>query len=260
MKICLLFFGITRSLHFTIDSIRQNIISPARKLGDVSILCHFFQLDQLINQRSRENGTLDPEEYKLLRPDWISLEPPHRCLAQWNFEQIARHGDAWDDDFASLKNLLHQLHSLHRVTEHALQQKPDLVLFCRPDLLYHDSLEPAIRRVKSSWRQTVLIPDWQWWWGLNDRFAVVRGKKAIRAYGQRIEKIPRFLAQNLGALHGETLLKFSLYQDSISYEPMPARASRVRLGGVIWNESFLPEAPTRPPRGLTKFLPWCRQT
>ncbi len=242
MKIYLLFFGITRSLQWTIDSIRQNVISPAQKYGDVSIFCHFFQLDKIINLRSGENGAFDSDEYRLLRPDWISLEPPDHCLTQWNFEEISRHGDWWNDDYASLKNLIHQLHSLYRVTEHALQQQePGLVVFCRPDLRYHDSLDRSIRWVKSSKRQVVLIPDWQWWGGLNDRFSIVSGEKAIRAYGQRILKIPDYLAQSGGALQGEKLLKFSLDQDLIPNKPMRARACRVRIGGVVKQEAFISE-------------------
>ena len=239
MKISILFFGITRSLPWTIDSIRKNVVTPARKHGEVTILCHFYQQDRIDNPRSGENGAQNPDDYKLLSPDWVSLEPPGRCLSQWNFDEIYRHGDIEGDNGKSLGNLIHQLHSLNCVTERALQDHPDLVIFCRPDLCYHDSFDESLQKAAPYKGERAWIPYWQWHaGGLNDRFAIVRGEKAVRAYGQRILAVPSYLKETGRPLHAEKFIKYALKKASVRWGKMYVRASRVRLGGTVRNESF----------------------
>jgi hypothetical protein len=41
-KIAICIFRITRSLTFTIQNIVENVITPARELGEVKIFLHFF--------------------------------------------------------------------------------------------------------------------------------------------------------------------------------------------------------------------------
>ena len=98
------------------------------------IYAHFFLQKEIDNPRSGEKGILDYEEYRLLPSDWLKLEEPDHCLAQWNFEGLKAWGDSWQDEFRSLRNLIHQLHSLHTVTEAALADGTEVCLFCRPDL------------------------------------------------------------------------------------------------------------------------------
>jgi hypothetical protein len=44
-----------------------------------------------------ESGATDPDEYRLLRADWLRLEEPDACLAQWDFEALKQHGDFRDN-------------------------------------------------------------------------------------------------------------------------------------------------------------------
>ena len=57
-RISVAFFGITRSLSYTIDSIRSNIFASARGYGDVFVCCHFFHQSTINNPRSGEKGLL----------------------------------------------------------------------------------------------------------------------------------------------------------------------------------------------------------
>ena len=43
MKICVAFFGITRSLSHTKDSILENVLSPLSAFFDVEIVAHFYE-------------------------------------------------------------------------------------------------------------------------------------------------------------------------------------------------------------------------
>jgi hypothetical protein len=244
-SIAICFFGITRSLGHTLPSIEKNALSPARAAGNVRVYAHFFRQYSLAEARSGETGTIDPDEHLLLRADWLQLEEPDDCLAQWGFEALKRHGDFWQNDFRSLRNLVHQLHSLNLVTQAALDDGAELCLFLRPDLRYHDSLAPAIRRgqrAAQAGQALVQLPWWQPWTGLNDRFAIAAGRGAIAAYGQRVMQMHAFCTATGGPLHSERLVAHALAAAGVPTRTIGARASRVRLGGNERYEDFLPSA------------------
>ena len=236
-KLAICFFGITRSLTHTIASIEKNVLAPARKHGDVRVYAHFFLQRQIEEERTGESGALDIEEYKLLPIDWLRLEEPDLCLDQRGFSNLKTFGDYWGNGFSSLRNLVHQLHSLDAVTTAALADGADVCMFCRPDLRYHDSLRSPLRRAlrRSNLAQ---LPFWQPWSGLNDRFALCSGTAAIAAYGQRIDVAEQFCEDRTCPLHSEQLVKFALEQANVPVRQIRARASRVRLDGTQEYEDF----------------------
>lgn len=243
-KIALCFFGITRSLRHTIAAIESCVLAPARAAGDARVYAHFFRQHHLAHGRTGEQGPLDPDEYRLLHPDWLELEEPDGCLATWDFDGLKRHGDFWQNDFFSLRNLVHQLHSLDRVTAAARADGAGICLFLRPDLQYHDSLGPAIARAGRALRAgrpLVQLPWWQSWNGRNDRFAIATGDAAIAAYGGRVTQLAAFCAETGGPVHSERLLAHVLDRAGIPVRTIGARASRVRMGGQVRYEDFLPE-------------------
>src|SRR5690606_38518187 len=146
-----------------------------------------FDQRRLDNPRSGELGAVPEGEYALLDSDWLAVEQPDECLDQRGFTELARHGDFWNDDGKSLRNLVHQLHSLDVVTRAALTWRPDLVLYCRPDLRYLDSLEPWLRQSLGALAPSVWVPSWQHWGGFNDRFAICTHGSAAATYGSRID-------------------------------------------------------------------------
>ena len=238
-RIVLCCFGITRSLTRTIRSIRKNVIAPARAAGVLEIHAHFFDQTRAVAVTGKTEGRMDVREAQLLSPDHLETEPPDDCLTAWDFEGLKAYGDSWNNDFISLRNLVHQLHSLDRVTASALKSEPDICLFCRPDLRYHDSLAPVLERAQAvAGSERVFLPRWQSWGGYNDRFAVAVGAHAITAYGQRIRKAAAFCAETDAPLNAEFLVKYALDAAGIEVEKIPARASRVRASGAqVW-ESF----------------------
>lgn len=235
LAIC--FFGITRSLRYTLPSITANVLEPLRRLGDVRVYAHFYEQAEIDNPRSGEKGALDPTEYRLLRADRLMLERPDTLQPGW-FETIAAHGDFWQDGNRSLRNLLHQLHSLDMVTGMALEDGMKICVFCRPDLRYHDSLAPAVRRAIAAPDALVQLPSWQSWFAMNDRFAVAKGARAIAAYGQRGRLAVELCQTRNEALHAESLVKYAMIRAGIRVRQIPARASRVRFDGTEVEEDF----------------------
>ena len=77
MKIALCFWGLTRSLKYTIDSIKKNILQPLDD-GNIEykIFVHSFSFNSIYNNPRAEerNITLDFDEYILLNPDFVEIE------------------------------------------------------------------------------------------------------------------------------------------------------------------------------------------
>jgi hypothetical protein len=239
------FFGIVRNAPAVIGSIRRNVLGPAHMVGATRVYAHLFRQESIDNPRSNETGKVDLEGAALLGADELVWEDPDEFIHTPLWSEIQRRGDSWSDNWRSARNLLHQLRSLKAVTAMALRDGCDLVVFARPDLAYHDTLARPISRVMAAGPDSVALPWWQSWWGQNDRFCVARGRAAIRAYGERGDLVSRFMSETGHPLHSERLVDFALRKADINVLKVPTRASRVRLDGSIYAETFEPFVLTR---------------
>ena len=236
-RIAIGFFGLARSLTWTLPSIQQHVLEPAEQLGETRLFAHLYQQTHISNPRSGENNVLDPDEYKRLNCDEVLLEAPGECLKDADYEWILSQGDAFDDGGKSLSNLIHQLHSLDRLGDMIERWSPDIVVLIRPDLQYHDSLGPLIKKHIHLSPEAISVPDWQWYGGVNDRFAIC-GSEAYKAYAHRIRLIPSYLKKTGGPLPAERFLRFCLNQHGLCPEAVHVRASRIRANGQKVDENF----------------------
>lgn len=236
MRVALVFYGITRSLKLTLGSIQRNLVKPSMALAsEVRTFGHFYDQTTIENPRSKESGSLDPEEYRLLDLDEVQIESPGTCLDRYSFETLKANGDPWRDGWASLRNLVHQLNSLGRASEMALEFRPHVVVFARPDLYYHEPITAHLELLAGIRRQRILVPDWASWHGFNDRFAIAKGDDVIRAFGLRVGRLGEYCS--LGRKpHAERFLSFALQGQPV--RPVPMRASRVRSNGLVVVEDF----------------------
>ena len=128
---------------------------------------------------------------------------------------------------------------MKKVTTRALQDDPDIVIFCRPDLQYHDSFETGIQAAIKAEDSLIVLPHWQRHkGGLNDRFSICHGKQAIAAYGCRLDLALSFCQKTNLELHSERLLQYSVAKHRISTRKLNVRASRVRSDGRVVEEDF----------------------
>lgn len=237
MKIAIGFFGITRSLRWTLDSIKEKIISPLANLGELELFSSLVYQSEISNVRSGENEILYPEDYKLLNCRVNVLHKPAECLDKLNYEKILKNGDAWGDNGKSLSNLLHQLTTLQGLVEPINLFNPDLIILVRPDLLYHDNFSTSCVDQINRSGHTIQLPNWQWARGVNDRFAIC-GNESFQAYANRVDLIEEFLSGNNGPLHAEKFLWWSLNKCRIKIIPTSLRGSRTRANGFTVNENF----------------------
>lgn len=202
------------------------------------VVGHFWDIGKICNERSGERGRVAQPRVTLLPNGNYQIEPPVNVTEEAAFAAVCAYGDHWHDGFASMRNLFSQLESLKRVTAAAASMEPACVVFARPDLIYHDSLEPALAIAARIGGNRVFLPDWQPHHGLNDRFAICVGERAIRAYGERKDLALSFCSNGGRPLHSERLLRFALRQANIPVTRIRSRASRVRLSGVCKAEDF----------------------
>ena len=236
-KIAVAFYGLPRASSVTLPSIQANILEPAGQLGEVEVRYHFLKQAHIDNPSTGENSILPEDNYRLFESFAGELDTPEGIPERYGFERLKEFGDAWDNGFKSLRNLLLQLHSLKCVTSQVLEFAPDIVVFARPDLLYHDSFDVNLENALKGKSQQVSIPYWQWCGGYNDRFSIV-GKEAIETVGYRIDMIDKYLMKLQRPLHAERLLQFAIDEAGMQVYPMSLRASRVRVGAHVHQEKF----------------------
>ena len=237
MKIAIVYFGLPRNSALCMPSIQAQVYDQMPEEASVVSHYHFYVQSVVDNPRSGEKGAFDQSNYAAFADMQGALEAPGDCLTQWDFEGIKRYGDTWKDGFKSIANLVHQLHSLREVTHSVRKGDPDVVIFLRPDLIYHDPLPYSALKACQKHPNAVYIPHWQWWNGLNDRFAIC-GRRAYDAYGERLELAKRFCETQQRPLNSERLLKYALHASKASLRALDVRASRVRIDGQMVDETF----------------------
>lgn len=237
-RIAVAFFGIPRFSQTCAPSIEENILGCFKQSGAlVKGYYHLYDIEQIDNNRSKEKGTLDKSNYRYFEQFDGEIEKPGECLGQWGFEGIKKYGDYWDDDFRSLSNLIHQLHSLRQVTNRINDFEPDIVAYVRPDLLYKDKISEDLISLCLQSPKTVVLPDWQWWTGYNDRLSIC-GKDVYEVYGNRMLEASKYCQVTNKPLHSEKLLKYVLDKSNCNVATTKVRANRVRIDGSVVDENF----------------------
>jgi hypothetical protein len=237
MKIALVLYGIPRCTNVCAPSIEERLLKPLRLQGDVSVVHHLWKIERVTSARSGEDAALAADAYIWFEQFQGVVEPPQAFEQGAAFDSWKQFGDEFRDDFGSLRNLMHQLQSLKRATALARQTDPDVVVFARPDLLYHDEIPRSACRLVSRFPSFCVVPHWNWWAGFNDRFAIC-GRQAFEAYGNRVDRAFEFGQVTHRPIHSESLVKFALHRAGVNTLAIPLKASRVRADGSIRQENF----------------------
>ena len=235
------FFGLTRSLPHTAASIRQAFLDPLRQAGIKVVTAGHFNLPAAIdNPRSGEAGIMpDRAEAGLLDLDLVFVERQADAAIMPQLATARQLADPYRDEFRSVANLCHQLRSLDRLWSLLRQFGPtpdDVVLLLRADLLYLDRLDPRRDLAMLTQRSgDIIVPSWQGWGGLNDRFAFC-SVHAARIYATRFRLLVDACAEMRG-LHAEQFLRLIVSLHGLRVGLTPMRAVRVRAsGGIAHND------------------------
>jgi hypothetical protein len=221
VKVAICFFGLTRSLEFTLPSIEKFLFEPLKNHGiRYDIFLHTYKISEpYSNPRAGEkNLILDANEYKLLEPNYHKVEDKKIVSKKIHIERYRKMGDPWNrtnnGDFTSLDNHILFLWSQKQLTKmwSETKSKYSHIIFCRPDVIYQIPLQ-------IDWfsftENKIYIPNFGLSGNMNDRFAIGRPEQMIH-YGNRFNDALEYSKHK--PLASEAFLIATLKKHKIKYE------------------------------------------
>lgn len=233
---CLIgYYGLARLLAVTAPTIAAAFIDPLRQAGIPVLRAGHFNIPAALdNPRTGERGALaQADPAALLGLDVCEQEPQTDAMIAGTLSLVRQYPNSFGDEYRSAGNLCHQLRSLDRLWGLLCRFQPqpdDVVLLLRPDLVYLDALNPVRDLgVLITGQADLIVPGWQSWGGLNDRFAFMTSY-AARLYATRFQMIKDGCAAG-GTLHAETFLAFTIAAHGLRVAHTHLRGLRLRTNG-----------------------------
>ena len=210
MKVAIGFFGITRSLKYTIDSINQNVLDVLKSNNiDYDIFVHCYSLSYYKNIRTKEEITnsseINNEEYKLLNPKYSRQDSQDEIKKKLNLLSYRTHKDHWNTNYNSVDNFILGSYSKYLLTkmieEHI--EEYDFILFMRPDCMYLYKID--IKNFNLVDDHSIVIPNFHYYGphDINDRFAITN-QKTYKIYGEVFTQLLEMSKKQ--CLHSETII------------------------------------------------------
>lgn len=238
MKIAIGFFGITRSLKYTIKSINDNIFDVLKSNNiDYDVYIHSYSLSYYKNLRTNEliddPTKIDNEEYKLLNPLYFKQDKQDDIKKKLNLLSYRTHKDPWNTNYNSVDNYILGSYSKYILTKMIEKNinEYDYILFVRPDCLYLDKIN--IKHFELINDKSIVTPINQCYGkhNINDRFAITN-KKTYKIYGEIF--IHLLSISKNQPLHSETILGNILIENNkINIHKVDFNFSRIRCDGKI---------------------------
>lgn len=237
MKVAILFWGLTRSLKYTHESMKQNVFDVL-KLHNIqyNIYIHTYKYDTLYNnKRAKEiNIRLDHTEYKLLSPDFFKISLDSKVRRKIKFNKYMKHGSGWRD-VNTLHNFVMSMYSKYQVTKLLIKNKIgyDKIIFMRPDVRYLNKLDVSF--IKNTDDNVICIPNFHLFgkYMMNDRFAICSYDVAVK-YGTFFKKLKSYSQKR--KLHSETLIGYYIKKYKFDVKYIDFYFNRVRADGIEMND------------------------
>jgi hypothetical protein len=181
-KVAILFYGLTRSLDRTYESIKTNILDElSSKNIDYDIFIHTYKINSPYQNTwaGEEVSHYDNDQYKILNAKHIMIEDQDSIIHMQDFENYYFNLGNWtfiDPEPALTKNLIRNLvialYSKKQITELFEKYKHEYsnVIIMRPDLYIHNKLDIDVMDILDN--TNIAIPDAEWFYGCNDRFCI----------------------------------------------------------------------------------------
>jgi hypothetical protein len=232
MKVALLFFGITRSLKYTIYSIQTNILNVFNKSNiQYDIYLHTLSLYNYTNVRTKEHfTTVDNEEYKLLNATYVRVENQTEIKNKLNLIKYKTHDDPWNTNYNSVDNFILAQYSKSQLVDmlEKTNKEYDYIIYLRPDVLYIQELSP--RLLACAVNNQVCVPNFHLFgkYKINDRFCITT-MKTFKIYGNIFLQL--FEISKNQQLHSETIIGEVLSKNNIKIKRISFLFQRIRMNG-----------------------------
>jgi hypothetical protein len=267
MKIAICFWGLTRSLKYTISSIREKILKPlSDKDIEYSIFLHTYFLEtEYHNPRAEEHGNiLDFEEYKLLEPDYVEVDNQDEVKKKLDLHQYRTFKDPWNSDYICVDNFICAMYSKKRLGQMIEKsgKQFDAYLFVRPDVLFLTEFLPAYLNLIPE--NIVCIPNFQLFPKFNDRMLLCSHENVFK-YTNLFDYLLEYSKR--WELHSEICQYYLLTgRCKLRIRYIAFHFNRVRANGAIlkdykpkksapWSFTNLMEKPDNTPRIRRKVEP-----
>jgi hypothetical protein len=239
LKVALCFWGITRSLKYTIESIKKNIFEQLSKNNiEYNIFLHTYITDNPYSnpRANEENVILDKTEYRLLNPDYYKVENQDIVKHTLNIDKYKTKGNPWPDSETFINHLL-ALWSLKEVTALWMSRKAQYsnIIYCRPDLEYITPFnilwlygEEDVIYTPNFHRRPTVLTNKKGAISINDRFAIGT-PKTMKYYGNRFFEALDYSKRSL--LESRLFLEHTLKKHNIKMEFINFLFIRVRATG-----------------------------
>jgi len=241
MKIALGFWGLTRSLTYTLESIEKNILTVLKKSNEVTIFIHTYSLDTpYSNEHAHEkNIVLNNDEWKLLKPDFIEIENQDQVKRQINLPVYRSMGDHYGRNFQTVDNFICAMYSKKKLTDLITSSNItfDYIIFLRPDVKYLHAFDLRLLDIVKD--NVVCVPNF----GpkfvpstatdekevlFSDRFALCNGVN-YKAYGNVFDRLLDYSKRY--TIYSERFNYDCLIEDHIDIKLIPFYFNRVRADG-----------------------------
>lgn len=204
MKVAILFWGLVRSLKFTIDSLEQNVFKVLRDNNiqyDKFIHCYYFNRKYTNNRASEFKIDLDADEYKLLDCDYVERDNQDKVAKKLKLNKYRSKKDPWHSKYQSVDFFILSMYSKLRVTRmvQKTNKKYDYLLFLRHDVQYLNKFE--IKWFKNIKKNEIYVPNFCLKHKMNDRMALVHYSNGL-VYGNLFKHLYKYSKKN--PLHSET--------------------------------------------------------
>ena len=241
INICV--YGLNRSLDVTIHSIEKKIFEPAEALVDKINYYAAFNITksgEFWTQRSGEGlSRIGTDQQQLLSKFEIELVDQDDFDAQFNLADILSYGDCYQDSGSSILNMMRALNALqkcyNKIPSHARKSFP--TIFIRPDLDIIDDIDIEFL-LSQCFANSIVVPGWQFWRGVNDRFAIASAGLSAATYANRLNTVFQHLILTNRPFHSEQYLFDVLNLRKIRILPIvQTRFVRVRSGNALHAEA-----------------------
>jgi hypothetical protein len=204
-RIALLFFGLTRSLDKTIDSIKQQLLQPLRdNLFDYDIFIHTYKIyGEYHNIWSNEHISeyINEDVIRILNPTYYLEDNQQDIIDSINFDEYYTKLGEWSGGFPPelvqtlIKHMTLALYSKKRITKLFEEYKGnyDYAMIVRPDMFYKTTLD--IKWLFDITDNAILMPFKDWYNnGCNDRFCIAK-PDTIVYYGKLFDDLKEYSKQ-----------------------------------------------------------------
>lgn len=239
MNISVILFGLSRNERCLL-SITQ-LLEKLKVIANVSVFAALYEKKILkLNTSSEECDLTFPEDWCAKNCD-ITVKLDDKIvweIIQPMFIKLKKYGDAWHNNFESLRNLLLQLYSMN--TAYDLVNCPtDIFVSLRIDLEYIDSISKSDLTFSKAY---VKIPSpympfcteiCEFFYGINDRLLICNSVDYCNIILKRFDFALSYCTKTNRPLHAEHFLKWLLKNYNIKKKSLKLKAARIRCNGKV---------------------------